>query len=126
MGDHYYIQELISTATSEGESVGDLSDGYHTFNELYEHRIELYITLCRMLAAKDYNDYPVWRAKAHYDGEEMMGWFLLGINYKPGRVITYHLPMIKWDETNFAATLSVGVEWDGHTSADVLKRLKDL
>jgi hypothetical protein len=27
------------------------SDGYHTFEELYEHRAELYIVLCRRLGS---------------------------------------------------------------------------
>ena len=31
---------------------GDISDGYHTFDELYEHRIALFITLARLLIDK--------------------------------------------------------------------------
>ncbi len=43
---------------------GETSDGYHTFNELYEHRHWLF--LC--LLAGHAGIYPMWMSKAHYDG----------------------------------------------------------
>lgn len=117
-------------------------DGYHTFNELYEHRIQLWITLCEAInsmvsAAKMYDPLeaarrgiiiPVWRSKNHSDGEPSFGgeWFLLGIGKEKGRQITYHLPIDRWDETGFAETLDRAPEFDGHTSDDVINRLKSL
>lgn len=114
-------------------------DGYHTFSELYDHRVSLYITLCKMLvrdseAAYNRNDPQpiyyrngnVWRSQYHHDGSSFDGWFILGIRTDPGHQITYHLPMSRWNETNFAYTLNFAPEWDGHTSDDVLKRLKTL
>ena len=70
--------------------------------------------------------FPVWRSKNHSDGEPAFGgtWFVLGINKEKGKQITYHLPMSKWDETDFAETLEKAPEFDGHTSQDVLERLK--
>lgn len=114
----------------EGEDIMQVSDGYHTMDELYEHRITLFIALCRMYA-KHYNleggkTYNVWRSKLHSDGSEFEGWFVLGINKGKGDQITYHLPLSKWDETNFAENLEKAPEWDGHTSNDVLNRLKNL
>ncbi len=106
---------------------GKISDGYHTFDELYDHRITLFIALCsvlRQLNAIEEN--WVWRAKLHSDGSEFEGWFILGINDEPGKQITYHLPMSRWEETNFADTCEYAPKWDGHTSADVLERLKRL
>ena len=105
----------------DGEINENTSDGYHTFKELYEHRITLYIALCKSL--KNGN---VWRAKLHSDGTSFEGWFILGIWFEKGKQITYHLPLEKWDETNFAQTLEKAPDWDGHTSKDVLERIKKL
>lgn len=96
-----------------------ISDGYHTFGELYEHRIQLFITLARMLVKNPSVQY-VWRYKT--DDK----WFLLGINKKEGEQITYHIPISKWNETSFADTTNIRPLYDGHTSTDVLDRLKKL
>lgn len=98
-------------------NAGEMSDGYHTFNELYDHRIALFIALCRQLGDE------VWRSRLHSDGTGFEGWFVLGINSDPGSQITYHLPDNKWDECKFAATLDRAPQFDGHTSADVVSRL---
>lgn len=105
---------------------GDLSDGSHTFDELYEHRFGLYIALCKFLATDDGFERYVWRSLQHSDGPSYEGWFLLGIEKGAGVQITYHLPLSKWDECAFADTLERAPEWDGHTSADVLERIKRL
>lgn len=99
-----------------------ISDGYHTFGELYDHRIVLFICLCVYL----YRDHDVWRSKKHSDGSEWDGWFIMGIGREKGEQITYHLPTSYWENTMFAKTLDQAPEWDGHTSADVLERLKSL
>lgn len=106
-------------------------DGYHTFDELYEHRITLYIALCRIYRTKTVRQFgihapKVWRSKYHSDGSNWDGWFIMGISEENGEQITYHLPMSKWDETGFAETLGKAPEFDGHTSEDVLERLKNL
>lgn len=41
-------------------------------------------------------------------------------------MISYHLPLSKWDECAFANEFEKAPEWDGHTSNDVLERLKQL
>jgi hypothetical protein len=111
-------------------SPGEVSDGYHTFNELYDHRIQLYIKLAEShhtLQQCVINDLePVWRSKAHSDGSVWAGWFLLGIGKEAGKQITYHLPISKWEECSFAETLEQAPAFDGHSSADVLARLKAL
>lgn len=119
------IDELISN----GESVEMLRDGYHTFGELYEHRIVLWIKLCEMLYDIDNykgNGQNVWKSKVHSDGSCDDGWFLLGYNETSGQQITYHLPISKWDACYFAKELGEAPEFDGHTSADVLKRLSEI
>lgn len=99
-----------------------ISDGYHTFGELYEHRIVLFIALCRFAVI----DSMVWRSKLHSDGSSWDGWFILGINISEGNQITYHLPISKWEETNFADDRDKAPDFDGHTSNDVLERIKNL
>lgn len=97
-----------------------ISDGYHTFGEMYEHRIALFIALCYERAVR------AWKSKRHSDGSTIEGWFILGLNSLPGEQITYHLPESKWGEVNFCEELETAPEWDGHTSADVIERLKYL
>lgn len=103
---------------------GQISDGFHTFDELYEHRITLYIALCKEYERTD--KYPVWKSKKHSDGSVWKDWFILGINYGQGTQITYHLPMTSWLDTNFAIELSKAPEFDGHTSEDVIRLLNNL
>ena len=117
----------------EGTEDMEASDGYHTFGELYDHRITLFIALCKAMGDLGYfhgniheADAIVWRSKFHYDGSSFDGWFILGIGKEKGKQITYHLPLDRWEETNFAETLEKAPEWDGHTSDDVLNRLKEL
>lgn len=112
----------------EGPDNMQVSDGYHTMDELYEHRIALYIALTKEIEknAPYDTDKKVWRSKLHDDGSEFEGWFVLGIGKEKGKIITYHLPNAKWDEVSFAETLDRAPEFDGHTPADVLERLKTL
>lgn len=114
-----------------------ISDGYHTFDELYDHRITLYIAWCKKMQdwvyspgernqfLDGYNKH-VWRSRVHSDGTGYDGWFLLGVFRQEGKQITYHVPNERWDETGFAQSLEVAPEFDGHTSANVLERIKKL
>ena len=98
-------------------------DGYHTFDELYEHRITLFIALCKKLVD---DDDDVWRSELHHDGSSYDGWFIVGIGAVAGEQISYHLPMDKWNKCNFIKTVDRAPKWDGHTSDDVLERLEAL
>ncbi len=120
--------------TIEVEDYSKVSDGYHTIPELYDHRIALYIALCK--AKQDFcchgdprnncSDKIVWRSKLHSDSSSYEGWFILGIHRIKGKQITYHIPLSYWDETEFAETLKKAPKWDGHTSADVITRISNL
>ncbi len=93
------------------------SDGYHTFGELYEHRIALYLALCRTRS-------DAWKSRVHSDGTAFLGWFIVGIGAEPGQQVTYHLPLSRWDEADVPERAPP--PFDGHTSADVLVRLRQL
>ena len=113
------------------KNVGQVSDSFHTFDELYDHRIALFIALCAMIFRyykKQGNgkQCPVWRSRKHSDNSDYNGWFIMGIHEKEGEQITYHLPEKYWEKTTFARTLPNAPEWDKHTSADVLDRLTQI
>lgn len=101
---------------SEVKEFGKISDGYHTFDELYEHRNMLYIVLTNLVSKNS------WKSKVHNDGTTFDGWFILGcvLNSKQ---VTYHLPLKLWD-LSYARELDRGLVWDGHESKDVLERLR--
>lgn len=116
---------------SEMVIVGDnmeVSDGDHTFAELYEHRHILFLALARTSAFDDeLCQYPVWCSTLHADGSSYDDWFIMGIGDKAGEQISYHLPARYWsDACSFAQVLDRAPEWDGHTSKDVLERIKNL
>lgn len=127
-----YIQKQLDAYREEYGSVEEFSDGYHTFKELYDHRIQLWIAT----ASQSYNLHhaqgngknPVWRSKNHSDGKPAFGggWMVLGIGYQFGTQITYHLPESYWAQCDFATSLDKAPAFDGHTSQDVLERLKSL
>jgi hypothetical protein len=115
------INAVVKWFKEVGGDANRVSDSYHTFGELYRHRVMLYICLCSMIAR-----HKIWRSKLHSDGTFYDGWFLLGVNVEQGQQITYHLPMDVWNLTNFAVELEQAPEYDGHTSEDVLERLQSL
>jgi hypothetical protein len=109
------------------EKYGKISDGYHTFDELYEHRCLLWVALLTQVSALVelcVHEFGVgWMVPTpefvrfkHYEG-----WFLLGVIVPKVGQMSYHLPMKFWDDCGFAEEK----EWDfdGHTSADVLERI---
>jgi hypothetical protein len=99
---------------------GNTSDGYHTFNELYEHRHYLFIALMYALQTQG----RTWISSKHADKSSFDGSFIAGINLPTGP-ITYHLPNRLWIACvgAEAKVLDQAPPWDGHTSTDVLNRL---
>jgi hypothetical protein len=120
MSAHVYCKHCAAPVAVNGST----SDGYHTFDELYEHRVSLFIALCSEVDARTPTGY-VWRSKLHSDGSKFDGWFVMGIGTQPGEQITYHLPLSRWDDTEWLGTEFMRApDFDGHTSADVLQRLR--
>lgn len=118
------INRLIRDANVHAEfNPNDISDGHHTFGELYRHRHMLFIALMKLATSE------AWISKTHNDGTSYDGWFIAGM-YLPGNPpsesqISYHLPMKYWDMASEHSTvLDRGERWDGHNSDDVVKRLE--
>jgi len=111
----------------------NISDGHHTFWELYKHRIHNFMALCRSLLLWDKLNHPiVWkymyeciRSKKHDDGSEWKWWFILQLETPEGQ-ISYHLPDEYFDRCSFAEEKEKANKWDWHTSDDVLDRLLKL
>lgn len=97
--------------------VCEVSDGFHTFNELYDHRCTLFIAFLTLLN-------NAWYSDKHSDGSTWDGWFIAGVEIEEGKQITYHLPnkYLKTVEGRLYY-LEHAPEWDGHTSSDVLERI---
>lgn len=97
---------------------GEVSDGYHTFNELYTHRHALFLVVCSLLRKR------AWWSRKHEDGSEMPGWVIAGVELPTGP-ITYHLPVsfIPYLKETGAREQGLGEPWDGHTSENVVDRL---
>ena len=100
--------------------IGDLSDGYHTFNGLYEQRMILFAAL-----VKAYRD-KAWKSYRHEDGEYCFGggWFIVGIDTPEGSY-TYHYENQYWDMFD-CEDLPRAKHWDGHTEEDAETRLMSL
>ena len=110
------------TPQPEPEDCSQISDGYHTFAELYEHRHSLMLALMRAMPGL------CWFSQRHSDGELPFGsadWFIVGADLPTG-AITYHLPieLLPLARQTGAAELAVGRPWDGHTASDVIERMR--
>lgn len=122
MMNEYDINSVISEMHWD---TNNISDWYHTFWELYEHRITLWVALCKMYA-RHRNAWNVWKSTMHSDWSKYNWWFILGIWKDAWKQMTYHLPDEWWDRCSFAEELEKAPEFDGHTSDDVLKRISNI
>lgn len=94
----------------------EMSDGYHTFADLYEQRLVLSAALAK-------NNPHAWKSKRHEDGSVPFGggWFIMGFDTDEG-CYTYHYELKDWDLFQ-CKELDKGKPWDGHTSKDVRRLL---
>ena len=123
MTDEQAINVLIKSCQADTNFI---SDGYHTFAELYDHRISLFIALCYMLHTYEPQKHQIWKTIKHDNGEVWEGWFIMGIDVAAGHQISYHLPINRWDEVWFAPEIPCTPTWDGHQSSEVLERIKKM
>lgn len=100
----------------DAADVEKMSDGYHTFADLYEQRLILSAALAK-------NNPNAWKSKRHEDGSVPFGggWFIMGFDTDEG-CYTYHYELKDWDLFQ-CKELDKGKPWDGHTSKDVRRLL---
>lgn len=99
--------------------IGDLSDGYHTFNELYYHRAILFSVICNMFPDK------AWKSKLHDTGDMFEGMFIVGIETPEGQA-TYHYDIDPYWDMFKVKELDRAPAWDGHTPEDAINRISKL
>jgi hypothetical protein len=119
------------------EQIELISDGYHTFKELYEFRayynaafvVALWTQYDWMLAQKIVGQDRVpniHKSKKHHDGELCFGgkYFIVVADIPIGGVISNHYPMELWDIFQIPEKEVSDIPYDGHTPKDVIKRLE--
>lgn len=95
------------------QDIGKCSDGSHTFDELYYHRMVLFSMIVNQ------NTDKAWKSKLHSDGTMFDDYFIVGINTPEGNY-TYHYHLDHWDNFN-CKELELAPEWDGHTPKDIVR-----
>jgi hypothetical protein len=124
------------------KDMGEISDGYHTFNELYEFRkmynAALFNSWGKQLESipGEFDElgmnplrakYDVHKSIRHSDGVECFGggWFIV-MAILPGGQISNHYKMEDWDLFQIPEVEIVKYPYDGHSAQDVLDRLKEV
>ena len=115
------INKIIQDNIDEND-IENISDGYHTFKELYEFR-KLYNAAFFNELSKN-NICKVHKSKRHSDGELCFGggWFIVMAELPTGQ-ISNHYELSDWDLFQ-CNEQEIADEWDGHTPEDVIKRIK--
>ena len=96
-------------------SADDISDGYHTFGDLYKHRTYL------LALAMIHLPYA-WKARKHEDGTMFDGMFVVGFP-TPNGMVTYHCDNEYWNDFKIPE-IPHAPHFDGYSDADVLDREK--
>jgi hypothetical protein len=99
---------------------GNASDGFHTHNDLYRHRMVLHAHAVQHWVSQGCE---VVKSKRHHTGEPCMDgeWFIVVAHLKKGQ-ISYHYHRKYWDLFDVPA-VELPPPWDGHTSDDVYERV---
>ncbi len=121
------INKLIKWGKTHKKSFEEnqISDGWHTFDDLYEFR--------KLYNAALFNEwakmklYDVHKSIRHNDGEYCFGggWFIV-VAILPDGQISNHYKLEDWDLFKIPIVLKAKYPFDGHTEKDVIKRLRSL
>jgi hypothetical protein len=115
------IINTMKTVKSQKDRIGEISDGYHTFNELYEYRLLYNAALFNEFQKQ--NVHNVHKSKRHYAGDECFGggWFIV-MAWLPTGQISNHYEMKYWDLFNIPERDKAD-QWDGHSPEVAKQRL---
>lgn len=111
----YRLADLIEPEPITGET----SDGYHTFNELYDHRARLFSVIVAAFPER------AWKSKMHHDGTMYDGMFIVGIKTPDGQA-TYHYDIDPYWSMFRCKEIDRAPEWDGHTPEQAIERISHL
>lgn len=101
----------------DDKNCGNVSDGDHSFSELYHHRAILTASLFNAHKEK------CWKSMLHDTGDMFDGYFIVGVETKNGQA-TYHYPVEYWGLFD-VKELESAPKWDGHTAKDAIERIKN-
>lgn len=101
------------------EEYRKVSDGYHTFDELYHHRAILFAVICNN------NPELAWKSKLHDTGDMYDGMFIVGIDTPKGQA-TYHYDIEPYWNIFNVKELDHAPKWDSHTPDDAIMRIASL
>jgi len=119
------LQNRMNSLRASGVDIGDLSDKYHSFNELYKFRLMYNAHLFNEWFAKGV--FNVHKSMLHNDGEKPFGkddTFIVCAMLDTG-LITNHYKIEHWDKFKCEETPKAKFEYDGHTPQDVLYRMSE-
>lgn len=105
-------QKDIDWLKEHGFSRKQLSDGWHTFEELYYHRMILTLVICKQ------NKDKAFKSKLHHDGTMFDDSFIVGIMTPKGQ-FTYHYDLKYWDLFEDIPELEKAPIYDGHKPSDI-------
>ena len=112
------IKALLAE-TEMDDDMGEVSDGYHTFNQLYHQRAVLFATIVKQNKEKAWKSWKHGNGKFCFDSNKE--WFIVGVDTPEGSY-TYHYEKKYWDIFD-CVELEHGKFWDGHTEEDVTRLL---
>jgi len=133
--------QIFEKTYSDEAAINELSNRYHTYNELYEFKKMYNAALFNewaqiktlnpnwKITGQEYHlvKYDVHKSRRHHDGELCLGggWFVV-VAMLPDGQITNHYEMKDWDLFQIPEVEKAKYEFDHHTGKDVLTRLKNL
>lgn len=107
----------IQNKISKLFSAGKVSDGYHTFDELYHHRAVLFAMICNQ------NKEKAWKSKLHNTGDMYDGMFIVGVETPYGQA-TYHYDIDPYWDMFQIKELNRAPKWDGHNPQEAIDRIE--
>jgi len=93
------------------ENISQISDGSHTFEELYYHRMILFAMICNTYKDK------AWKSWRHSDDTMFPDYFIVGITTPDGDY-SYHYHKDYWSEFKVHKLVRAPI-WDGHEPSDI-------
>jgi hypothetical protein len=116
------IRFILFTKNDYKVENNDISDGYHTFKQLYRNRLlynAAFAKLAKTSGMKVFKSYKHSDGKLCFDGS----WFIVVIQLPTGQ-ISNHYRVANWAKFE-VPYVPFAPKWDGHSTEDVLQRLDD-
>jgi hypothetical protein len=121
---------IVNLKDSKLISTKNISDKWHTFGDLYHHRMAFNIALCNAINIMDNElhnlegDTYCYKSWKHYDNEKdpMFEDSFIVVIESPFGQISYHYNSKYWDKFNIPEKEKAN-EYDGHTPDDTAERL---